>query len=144
MAIQWFVQMFVSLDRISAYLDEEEIPNHISWISESYPNPALNGAFDDRVGCDGATFRWSSSENNKTLHKAVVNTEPLLMRIRNVFKRRSRQSEAHVTMDPGQDPVGAPEQPEDVFELKDVTVFFQRGKLNLISGPTGCGKSSRG
>ena len=36
---------------------------------------------------------------------------------------------------------GVPQVEEEAFELKDVNVEFPEGKLSLITGPTGSGRS---
>ena len=110
----YFIQVYASVKRIGGYLEEDEVPEWVSWKSESRlgsVGPA--GAFDERVGFSKASFIWSFQKKDESdVKKDAVETDT---------------------------PAEAEPQP---FGLRDLDIFFQLGRINLISGPTGSGKSS--
>ena len=136
MIAQWLVQTYASVVRIDKYLEEDEVPERVSWLSGARTSTP-GSAFDERIGCENATFKWSLPDDPaKTPEKKPVPKIPLFTKVKNVLLFWKNPTTAPV---PDEE---TPEDEEPEFELRDITVTFQRGQLNLVSGPTGSGKSS--
>ncbi|EJD49833.1 P-loop containing nucleoside triphosphate hydrolase protein [Auricularia subglabra TFB-10046 SS5] len=120
-----------SVNRIGDFLDEEEVPPR-----EEADASALG--YDDRIGFEGASFAW---------HTSAVRAEMLLKKTADAAGRRSwmqmltfrRYSQPPPP--PPSESGTAPSTPE-VFTLRGVSLVFPRGKISLVCGPTGAGKSS--
>lgn len=147
MIANWLIQTYASVVRIEKYLEEDEVPEWVSWQSETrmagsattYASAAAG--FDDRVGFDNASFAWVSpnKEDKDPKAKAKGPATPKLslsQRIKGVFSKKKAPSV--------EDAANEDEESEEdkPFELHNLDVWFKLGKLNLISGPTGSGKSS--
>lgn len=94
------------MQRIEAYLAEEEVP---AWASslKTAETPAHHPASDNsRVGFERATFEWH------------------------------RRAESKAT--PGNSETDISHN----FQLKDLNISFPQGKLTLIAGRTGSGKTA--
>lgn len=109
-----------------------QVPEWVSWQSATrMGTSSLNTPIDDRVGFDDASFAWISP-NKEEVKKAP--TPSLLDRFKSIFKRKQ-------AIALGPDTV-AEEEPQRPFELRNLNIAFVPGRINLISGPTGSGKSS--
>ncbi|KAL1970957.1 hypothetical protein VTN77DRAFT_2791 [Rasamsonia byssochlamydoides] len=86
----------VSIDRVEAFLNEEETEKYTQLRSYRLPGAS------PKIGLDRATLTWSTSKCK----------------------------------------AGAPVGESDAFRLIDIDVSFRLGKLNVIAGPTGSGKTS--
>lgn len=133
MIAQFLLSAYVSLQRIEKYLNEEEVPQSISWKSEARQGTLdPNAEFDDRLGCENASFKWTSP--NKEAEEKKKDTKPkqsLLQRLG--LKKKTPEPEATVEED---------EDEDKEFEMNDLTIWFKRGVINLVTGTTGSGKSS--
>ncbi|KAI6003480.1 multidrug resistance-associated ABC transporter [Pisolithus orientalis] len=101
----FLVQVFearLSLERIEAFLREEELSDHVS-----SPSGCSVETGDTIAICKGR-FKWRKVSNE------TINPSP----------------EPHAL------------QPTNRFELRDISVCFPKGKLSLVKGPTGCGKTA--
>lgn len=146
-----FLQTYASLQRMDKYLNEDQVrslsislnqttdplafqvPEWVSWQSSArMGTSSLNTPFDDRVGFDDASFAWISP--NKEEAKKTP-TPSILDRFKSIFKRKQ-------AIALGPDTV-AEEEPQRPFELRNLDITFIPGRINLITGPTGSGKSSR-
>ncbi|KAJ2890233.1 Transporter of the ATP-binding cassette (ABC), partial [Coemansia aciculifera] len=145
--ISFCLQAKVSVDRVAKFLDEEETPKydlcgltqkaHDGFV-EGGRRPSyakVVGATD--IGFVCASFSWKSAKRSDSgeshgslsaslLTPAIIATLP------------SGECTALV---------GAAAETADAsgngeFELRDLTVSFPIGKLSIIAGPTGCGKTS--
>ena len=135
MIAQYLVSTYASYVRIDKYLQEEEVPNWVSWQSEARTQSYdPKSPFDERVGIQDGVFRWVSPNEKE---EAKPSKPSVASRLRSVFKRVSKVDDVAKAVD-----VDEQDTPEE-FELKNINVFFKRGHLNLVSGPTGSGKSSR-
>ncbi|EJD42543.1 P-loop containing nucleoside triphosphate hydrolase protein [Auricularia subglabra TFB-10046 SS5] len=117
-----------SVNRIGDFLDEEEVPPR-----EEEDASALG--YDDRLGFEGASFAW---------HTSAVRAEMLLKKTAAAAGRRSWMQMLtfrRYSQPPPSESGTAPSTLE-VFTLRDVSLDFPRGKLSLVCGPTGAGKSS--
>ncbi|KAK4688623.1 hypothetical protein P7C73_g1481, partial [Tremellales sp. Uapishka_1] len=110
----------VSVKRIEDFLNEEEVPD---WVcSLKRPIEALSSA-PAKIGFENATFKWNSGKQAETSSsdKAIIPT---------IVEPSSPAS----TDDTAVVPV--------VFSLSDLNLNFPIGKLSIITGPTGSGKSA--
>lgn len=157
MIANFLIQTYASVVRIEKYLEEDEVPEWVSWQSEnrmagappsstspsSYASAVISGgsqSFDDRVGFDNASFAWISpnkEDKDPKSKKPAAKPKPTLsQRIKGIFKKQKAGGDAEA-------PEADEESEEDKpFELHNMDVWFKLGTLNLISGPTGSGKSS--
>ncbi|KAG8717175.1 hypothetical protein FRC09_014648 [Ceratobasidium sp. 395] len=137
----WFIISSVSLKRIEAYLNEDEVPEYVSSLKRA-PLPP-HAPVDGRLGCANATFRWMQHPVLGDLDKET-RTQKLGL-LGNIQRRwatilvylRLRKAKEVKTE--------ATEQllEEEPFELKGISVIFpELGVLTLVCGPTGSGKSS--
>ncbi|KAJ2720542.1 Transporter of the ATP-binding cassette (ABC), partial [Coemansia sp. Benny D115] len=148
-------QAKVSLDRVSKFLDEEETPKYkLSKLSrraqEDFVGHAQRASYAEVVGATvigfiGASFSWKSStlaptaaSSTTAVNAAAVaesansdEREPLLS-----------ASNLNTDTDAGSNQNMATGTESSAFELQDLTVSFPVGKLSIIAGPTGCGKTS--
>ncbi|KAF8331910.1 uncharacterized protein EI90DRAFT_3154324 [Cantharellus anzutake] len=135
MLAQWFVSTYASYVRIDKYLNEDEVPDWVSWQSAARTQEYDPKApFDDRVGFEDGFFRWTSPNQGEMR----ASKPSFFSRFRSLFKRAHKTNDAAVAV---ADDVDGEEPPKD-FELRDLNTFFKRGQLNLVCGPTGSGKSS--
>lgn len=136
MVTQFLLSAYVSLQRIEKYLNEEEVPQAISWKSEARMGTLDPSAhFDDRLGCENASFKWTipDKEDEEKKKKDATPKQSLLQRLG--LKKKTPVPEVAA--------VDEDENDKD-FEMKDLTIWFKREGINLITGPTGSGKSSCG
>jgi hypothetical protein len=116
------MQSRVALERIGAYLEEEEVTDQVSSMKKDYAAQA-DRELNQGLGIIKGTFKWNEVEQNKD--KAAVG-----------------KSTSTATID-STTVVGADSSAEDQrFELKNVTVMFPYGKLSVIAGPTASGKTA--
>src|SRR5258707_14265796 len=135
MLVQYLVTSYASYIRIDKYLTEEEVPSWVSWQSEARTRAYdPREPFDERVGFEDGVFRWTSPDEKEEAKPSKPST---ISRLKSIFKRVSSVDDVAKAVD-----VVDEEAPEE-FELKNINIFFKRGRLNLVSGPTGSGKSSR-
>ncbi|KAG8974080.1 hypothetical protein FRC05_007828 [Tulasnella sp. 425] len=130
--IVMLLQAGVSLDRISTFLQEEEVPDSVS----SFKRPILTASptsDDMKIGITGATsFAWNEvkeKEDNKAKGKG-----------KGKGKGKKKPSVPSITITDEGEP--ATSAVEERFELRDVDVLFPVGTLSLVVGPTASGKSA--
>ncbi|KAF9384934.1 hypothetical protein CPB97_005270 [Podila verticillata] len=125
------MQAVVSLKRINRFLQEEELvkdtvvtkidtKTHVS----SYPT----------IGFRNATFVWPNKENDTVAAKVAEKKVSWVQKVKARFVKK-----APVAV---QEPVAEPEAVQERFKLKDIDLEFPVGKLSVIVGATGSGKSA--
>ncbi|KAG8908992.1 hypothetical protein FRB99_000095 [Tulasnella sp. 403] len=140
MFIVMFLQAGVALDRIATFLQEEEVPDHVS----SFKRPILTtnpSPEDYEIGITGgASFAWNevkepppSSKKKDTKGKSKSKSKS-----RNATPALPTVTVTREGTDATAVEVNAPSR----FELRDVDVMFPVGKLTLVVGPTASGKSA--
>ncbi|EIM92492.1 uncharacterized protein STEHIDRAFT_127305 [Stereum hirsutum FP-91666 SS1] len=116
-----FIQAKVSLDRVTEFLQETELLDTFTESGQNEPaQDILEGTaeFDkSTIGFRGASFTWSSSINNTGSATSTTGTTT-----------------------PGSGAM-TPSRRNFVLHVED-ELLFKRGKVNLIIGPTGSGKTS--
>lgn len=116
----------VSMGRIQGYLSEEEVEAWASSIKMS--NAPRNGTNhdeedDEKIGFTEAAFRWHASESERALGSTAG-------------VQHSYSSSTSARDSPDID------KSTSTFLLGHLTLTFPTGRLSLVTGPTGSGKSS--
>ncbi|KAI0782312.1 multidrug resistance-associated ABC transporter [Abortiporus biennis] len=138
----WIVQILqagVALNRISTYLEEEEVDSQVSTLKKiserkenrSHPTPEeFQG-----LGIEHGSFKWNevtekpedSKDNDASKNKTVTN---------GANGSGNEETDTLVTADTVSEVV------DHRFELKDITVMFPEGELTVVTGPTASGKTA--
>lgn len=111
----YLIKTYASVKRIDDFLNEEEVPEWVSWQCTSRVEPRSSSTLllsdDERVGFENdASFEWVSEVKEE----------------RGDTETRAEVVDGHKN-----------------FTLKKINVEFKIGQMNLIAGRTGSGKSSR-
>ncbi|KAJ6610650.1 hypothetical protein B0H10DRAFT_2224811 [Mycena sp. CBHHK59/15] len=117
-----FLQTRISLTRIAAYLEEDEVSAQVSSLKRDGTFPVLTGADDGRLGIARASFRWNE------LPAARADTAS------------AAASDDGSSTARGDDSGSDAESSK--FELRDIDVMFPEGRLSVITGPTASGKTA--
>ncbi|KAG0318908.1 hypothetical protein BG000_004022, partial [Podila horticola] len=123
------MQAVVSLDRINKYLQEEEL-------AKDTVVTRLDGkahASHPVIGFQDASFVWPNKENEKIAVKPVEKKLSWYQKVKNKFVKALPVVE---------EPVAEPEAVQERFKLKNISADFPVGKLSVIVGATGSGKSA--
>lgn len=131
----------MALKRIEKYLSEDEVPLEVSSLTRQTPSP--HTPVDGRIGCVGATFRWTNGSVDKSdIAKAKVETG-VIARIRSAWGALLVRLRLRKVAEPKEVEVEPEQREERPFQLRDISLVFPEGVMSLICGPTGSGKSSR-
>ncbi|KAJ2552092.1 Transporter of the ATP-binding cassette (ABC) [Coemansia sp. RSA 1878] len=151
------LQARISVSRVEKFLSEEETPKYALSKASRQAHEAFIGNTQDPtyadvagatdIGFIHATFSWTAIEDRNTISRDGTlptqpvtgsETEPLLSGLaRSVGDSSTSHSIGALT--PGCNPHSTS---DPVFELRDLTASFPVGKLSVIAGPTGSGKTS--
>jgi ABC-type multidrug transport system fused ATPase/permease subunit len=163
--LRYYSTAYVSMQRINAFLAEEEVPD---WAS-SLKRPTMTVANDSagRIGFENATLEWHRSDGNEP-----NNTKPYgqSSEIGTLIEEMVPDEDIHPRLNLGQPLQGEAEDgiPEPVrvvqmegeieaarnpnernkqqqqrpFKLSNLTVFLPTKKLTLVTGNTGSGKTA--
>jgi ABC-type multidrug transport system fused ATPase/permease subunit len=119
-------QARVSIDRISAYLDEDEVTEQVSTLKKVGTGGDV--VESEGLGIENASFRWNE----------VSQTPQQETKSKSWFTRSDSKQKSGMPA-----PTSVKEPLDDyVFELKDISIRFPQGKLTVITGPTASGKSA--
>ena len=131
------MQTGVALNRISVYLDEEEVTDQVSSLKKDHSGPYLSGD-DEGLGLESATFKWNEvvevvekpkESSPKKLSSSPTSSEVL-------------PDEASATVGDNVSERSIDDRGDRVFELRDITIRFPEGKLTVVTGPTASGKTA--
>ncbi|KAJ7846310.1 multidrug resistance-associated ABC transporter [Mycena leptocephala] len=132
-----FLQTRISLNRIAVYLEEDEVSAQVSSLKKDMSIPLLDGAEDEDLGLENASFRWNElAEEEEDADVRNGNGDG------NGRKRSPTSSIDGSTArgdDSGSEGGG---NENNKFELRDISVMFPEGKLSVITGPTASGKTA--
>ncbi|KAJ2602288.1 Transporter of the ATP-binding cassette (ABC) [Coemansia sp. RSA 1286] len=150
--ISFALQTKVSLDRVAKFLSEEETPKYeLSKITRKAREVAVHGdrrpSFAEVVGATdigfiNACFSWKSAAvaasssamtTTSVTATAVGSTDDVPAAAGETTPLLSADMVANANIAAAS---------ASNFELSDLTVSFPVGKLSIIAGPTGCGKTS--
>ena len=159
------------MQRINTFLGEEEVPEWASSLKRSFipPDPSRHNApVEEKIGYENATLEWhrasiqakGTKENERTTTTAAEHVEQ--------EERVIETEERHPLLDNGQDIRQSPDtsgvglvQEEasylhrsesavdpatlrkvQPFKLQNISVLLPPGKLTLVTGITGAGKTA--
>jgi hypothetical protein len=113
------------------YLEEDEVSAQVSSLKKDMSIPLLDGAEDEDLGLENASFRWNElAEEEEDADVRNGNGDG------NGRKRSPTSSIDGSTArgdDSGSEGGG---NENNKFELRDISVMFPEGKLSVITGPT--------
>ncbi|GMK54458.1 hypothetical protein CspeluHIS016_0110440 [Cutaneotrichosporon spelunceum] len=140
MFVVWFLQAGVSVKRTQDFFEEGEVPD---WVSSLKSHD--NGPIDDsknKIGFKNATFKWITGAK---IEPAAENgaAAPPLIEITDADADADTSGGANASTDANVGNAHDVESIESaVFELSEITIDFPAGKLSVVSGPTGAGKTA--
>ncbi|KAG0093525.1 hypothetical protein BGZ93_009964 [Podila epicladia] len=126
------MQAIVSLKRINRFLQEEELVKDT--VVTKIDTKAHASSFPT-IGFRNATFVWPNKENDTVTAKFAEVKLSWVQKVKARFVKRTTPVAI-------QEPVTEPEAVQERFKLKDVNLEFPVGKLSVIVGATGSGKSA--
>ena len=145
----WIVQILqagVAMDRISTYLDEEDVDEQVSTLKKGRMPPSDDD--DKGLGILNGSFKWNEVEEKKD-DKAKAKAKDANERKFWSWSRRSRSqsqgpSDDAATAVDSQSTAGSVSNGngDHRFELRDITVMFPEGQLTVVTGPTASGKTA--
>ncbi|KAI0332220.1 multidrug resistance-associated ABC transporter [Cubamyces sp. BRFM 1775] len=129
------IQTKVSIDRIAAFLDEDEVDEQVSTLKKGHVPPSEDN--EEGLGIINGTFKWNETEANENAEGSDKSTSG------SAGASGAEASGAEPGPSEGESTVsgGAPTR-DQRFELKDINVMFPEGKFSVITGPTASGKSA--
>ncbi|ORZ04563.1 ABC transporter type 1, transmembrane domain-containing protein [Lobosporangium transversale] len=129
------MQAAVSLKRINRFLLEEDLVKDTTVTKISAK--AQTRSSHPTVGFVNASYIWPNKENGKDdVSAPKEETKPSwTQRIKRKLFKASK-------VDVIEEPITQSEAIQERFKLKDLTIDFPVGKLSVIIGPTGSGKSA--
>jgi ABC-type multidrug transport system fused ATPase/permease subunit len=125
------LQTAVSINRISAYLDEDEVSGQVSSLKRGNSVSRVMDDGQGDIGFENASFRWNERKNSKV-------KRPVWRRL---YFRSSRFSSPSI-MNETPTLADTPEQQDHRFQLRDLDLVFPQDFLTVITGPTGSGKTA--
>ncbi|KAG0348952.1 hypothetical protein BG004_003435 [Podila humilis] len=127
------MQALVSLKRIDKYLHEEELVKD-TVVTKLDGKASISHPV---IGFKNASFVWPNKENEEKI--ASKPAEKKLSWFQKVKGKFVKASPAVVAPEV---PVAEPESVQERFKLRNISIEFPVGKLSLVVGATGSGKSA--
>ncbi|KAJ1736287.1 Transporter of the ATP-binding cassette (ABC) [Coemansia biformis] len=152
--ISFCLQAKVSSRRVEAFLAEEETPKYALAESSRRAHRALVHSTRDVtyadvvaatvVGFVDASFTWRSATAGTLPAEPTTGTEtePLLAGLEAARRSSSGAGPGRITQTDTPVPGTGSTMAGCGFELRNLTVSFPIGKLSIVAGPTGSGKTS--
>jgi ABC-type multidrug transport system fused ATPase/permease subunit len=107
------------------------------WVSSLKRKPETESE-SRKIGFTKATLQWNTGKQAETKPADKPKDKPLT-KIKRAFFGRPPPDAASTE---GSDTTAVESTPEPVFQLADLNVDFPTGKLSVVSGPTGSGKTA--
>lgn len=134
-SVTTFTECYISLKRIVSYLEEPEIGDGIDNAAVKVPEGGNVERFIARTGFEESTFQWhAGAPQSDTKEDDIPATTPETPANGNPSPNGGTPEEA--TLAESIEPVSR------TFSLQIPAFDFPIGELNIVCGPTGCGKSS--
>lgn len=128
------VQTGIALNRISVYLEEEEVTDQVSSLKKDYSQPHLPGSDDEGLGLENASFKWNEvTENPEQKDGKAVESPP---------SPTASNDETGTVVDDSVSVRSGSDLGDRKFELRDLTIKFPEGELTVVTGPTASGKTA--
>ncbi|OCH88899.1 multidrug resistance-associated ABC transporter [Obba rivulosa] len=125
----WIVQILqarVAIQRISTYLDEDEVDEQVSSLKRGRVPPDDGEA---GLGIVNGTFKWNEVEEPKDDQKGTARDAGAT----------GATDDAETEVD---DASRVGEAEDHRFELRNISVMFPEGELTVVTGPTASGKTA--
>ena len=106
------------------------------WVSSLKRRPETESE-SRKIGFTKATLQWNTGKQAETKPADKPKDKPLSKIKRAFFGRPPPDASAE-----GSETTAVESTPEPVFQLADLNVDFPTGKLSVVSGPTGSGKTA--
>lgn len=140
MVINMIFQAKVSMDRINAFLHEDEVPDWVVENRNAHPEQqGGKGVAEDRtIVLEGVTLRWQASKHAE--RKPTQSAKSSLLSKLKFWKRKpvttqeQENGQGILTTEDADEP--------EPFHLTALDFRPPAGKMTLVCGPTGSGKSS--
>ncbi|KAI0357684.1 multidrug resistance-associated ABC transporter [Trametes cingulata] len=130
------LQARVALDRIGAYLDEDEVDEQVSTRKKRSMPSSGSEQGETGLGIVNGMFKWNEAEGNRP--RDMNSLKP------HNAERSGADPANDTSMVAGNSSFPTP--PDSIhdrrFELKDINIRFPERKLTVITGPTGSGKTA--
>ncbi|KIR42549.1 ATP-binding cassette transporter [Cryptococcus deuterogattii 99/473] len=123
-AIQ-FIKSLVSVQRIEDFLAEDEVPD---WVSSLKRSETQNDE-PTKIGFENASFRWNTGKQS-SLSGTIESS------------KGKQPASAPAPLDGSVVTDGSTVVEETFFMLSDLNINFPIGRLSVITGPTGSGKTA--
>ncbi|KAI0339052.1 multidrug resistance-associated ABC transporter [Trametopsis cervina] len=126
----WIVQILqtgIALNRISTYLDEDEVDAHVSSLKRQGSTAAAE-EIAPGLGINHGTFKWNEVEEPQDKPKAA---DP---------NQVNAEDDGATVVDNAS--LAGSETSERRFQLTDISVMFPEGELTVVTGPTASGKTA--
>ena len=130
--ISRLLEGFVSLERITNFLDEPE-SDHSGTFEKSDFMPTMDKPVHGRITITNGDFSWSLPQL-KTVASRRASLRSNTVRL--------PQREHNLAPESGNAPNGENGNSEQILHLRNINVDFPMGKISLVIGKTGSGKSS--
>ncbi|KAI0366584.1 multidrug resistance-associated ABC transporter [Pilatotrama ljubarskyi] len=129
------LQARVALDRIGAYLEEDEVDEQVSTRKKASVLPSAES--ETGLGIINGTLKWNEAESNRRRDTDVPKANDT---------ERSRGDPSKNVPTVVADDSAIPAAPDSIndrhFELKDINIRFPERKLTVVTGATGSGKTA--
>lgn len=128
MFIVWILQAGVSVRRTQDFFEEGEVPNWVSSLKRHDDGPVK----ETKIGFKNATLKWNAGGNDETAPKNGSAAAPPAISVTdtNGGEHGSNDDNDNASVE------------SVVFELSGLTIDFPVGRLSVVSGPTGAGKTA--
>ncbi|KAH7100175.1 P-loop containing nucleoside triphosphate hydrolase protein [Auriculariales sp. MPI-PUGE-AT-0066] len=136
--LKLYTMVTAALQRIDAFLEESEVPAWVSFHShDNHSRHSGSLTFDHRIGAVDATFQWyqNSTSTKSVTPVAVQKPQPWYWQTSKAWFRKS-------SIEPAESAATEARETAPTFQLKNINVVFPRGKISVIIGPTGSGKTA--
>ncbi|OCF31742.1 ATP-binding cassette transporter [Kwoniella heveanensis BCC8398] len=121
------LQAHVSVKRIEDFLAEDEVPD---WVSSLKRLPESQNGVPTKIGFENASFRWNTGKQSDSAKPSKANGAD------------SQAQPASPANSTGTTAVNSSTPEDTYFVLSDLNVSFPIGKMSVVTGPTGSGKSA--
>lgn len=130
----------MALDRISTYLDEDEVDEQVSTLKKGKVPPS--DETETGLGIINGSFKWNEVEEKKE----APSRDKGKGKAKDLGPGTNGTSEADETAtavdDASVTSANLASPGDHRFELRDINVMFPEGKLTLVTGPTASGKTA--
>jgi len=124
------LQTKVGIGRIQAFLQEEEVDDHVS----SMKRPQNSEPPRVGLGISHGTFQWNAvTQSNKTTSSSAPASTTQVIPLTN---------ETSTSSDSQSVSSSSADRSKRTFQLEDINVSFPESQLSIITGPTGSGKTA--